>query len=70
MQDIFDLWQRLIEQNPEYRVGQALFLAIADLHPDLSDRLQKDENAKACDPFYDDTKVGAAIGWLYAKEAR
>lgn len=65
MNEIFRLWQELIEAHPEYRVGQALFNAISTHDVELAERLRKTEKF---DPFYDDTRVGVAIGWLYAKE--
>lgn len=65
MRDIFNLWQALIEEHPEYRVGQALFNAITALDDGLAERLRK----SGCDPFYEDANVGAAIGWLYVKGA-
>lgn len=65
MREIFNFWRRLMEQHPEYRVGQALFNTVSELDPDLAERLRQD-----CDPFYDDAQVGAAIKWLYEQEAR
>jgi hypothetical protein len=39
--------------NYGYRVGQALFNALEDLHPDEANRVRGTES----DPFYNDSKI-------------
>lgn len=57
---VFCRWTALMEQYPEWRVGQALFQAVYLLRPDLATRLQVTE----LDPYHFDANVGPAIGWL------
>lgn len=62
--DVLCKWSDLLEQYPEYRVGQALFQALYLVRPDLASRLQMTD----ADPFHDDTRVGVAVAWLYAHQ--
>ena len=65
MKEIFTKWAEYMEElcPGEWRIGQALFAAVAEVRPDLTDLLQR--TAPECDPFHDDSKIGAMLSWLY-----
>lgn len=64
---IFDRWQHLMTEHPEYRVGQALYNAINQVDPAMAVtvRLSNDLN-----PYYVDTRVSACIGFIYEEVQR
>lgn len=72
MKEIFARWVRLMQEYypDDWRLGQTLFQAVDECRPDLAERLQKTEGGRLCDPFYDDSKVGALLGWLYEQGVR
>lgn len=53
--------QHDLASNLDYRVGQAYFSTLADLHPELANKFRGTSN----DPFYDDRKIPKFLELIY-----
>lgn len=63
--DEYRYWQEVVKayhNNPNWRYGQAAFNVLADVRPDLAEKIRGED----CDPFYLDRSTGEV--WVRFRE--